>query len=77
MDSYLAIYTLYFNPTDYPDKYVIRRFLIMPEVSYPVPDENVLIVAATRELAEEHIHKSLVWMPRHKDDDEKILGTWM
>lgn len=43
----LYIYTVYSNPADFPDKYVVRRFLITP--GKPIPDQEPLIVCGDLE----------------------------
>lgn len=73
----LEMYTLYFNPSDYPGKFVIRRFIIEVGNPQPVADPKLLVVAETRELAEEVIPKWMVFLSRNEEDDKVILGTYI
>jgi hypothetical protein len=71
MNSQLEIYVLYFNASDYPNKYVVRRWLGQ------TPDDNVLCVEDTLKDARSKIPKDKVMLQRNEIDDPVIVETWI
>ncbi len=65
----MEIFTIYYNPTDYPGKYVARRF-------NPGPDPEPLAVGSLEEVRAA-VPKGLVFMPRFPLDDPCIVETWL
>ena len=69
MTTGLHIYTIYKNPSDYPDKYVVRLFVnsVATDIHslHDTPDE------ARAPL------RGLYCMDRHASDDPVIVETWL
>ncbi|MCK5629788.1 MAG: hypothetical protein KAI26_04175 [Nanoarchaeota archaeon] len=67
----LINYTLYFNPKDFPEKYVIRKFYGEDSTSeYYVFDS----------IEEVNKHPSVInmyWIPRMQEDEAQIVGVWI
>ncbi len=81
MADYLAIYTIYDHPTDYPDYYVCRKHLIegKPEGGYTVNPESELYLKSK---SIENIrftleNEKLFCLGREPDDDPVILESWI
>jgi hypothetical protein len=68
----LEIFTVYFDPSDFPGMYVVRR-----HVTGVGPDAEPLIVTDTLQIARNAIPAYLVPMDRHPQDDPCILETWL
>ena len=71
----LEIFTIYFNPIDFPGKYVVRRFQI--ERAGPIADAEPLIVCDTLDEARNAIPDGLYCMPRQERDDPQIVENWL
>jgi hypothetical protein len=71
----LSLWTIYFNPSDYPGLYVTRRFDII-RGSGPEPDETVFI-GATLEGARRAIPTGATNVGREPDDEPQIVETWL
>ncbi len=70
----MILFTVYKHPTDYPGKWVVRRFLGM------VPDEKPTLLGDSlaevqHELLELHPH--LYLLDRRPEDDPVIVETWV
>jgi hypothetical protein len=72
--SVLVQHIVYFNPSDYPGKYVIRKVFI--EDGKIRLDKNEIYVTSYA-LVKEFIPKGLVRISRHPDDDPVIVETWI
>ena len=72
----LGIWTVYDNPTDYPDKFVARRFDCDADGAKPsgsiivAPDLDTL-----RDILAFEMH--LICLARSPEDDAKIIETWL
>ena len=73
----LYMYTVYRNPSDYPDKFVFRRFKC--ECGKPLPDLSPLLVTDSYDNVLDFIEKigPLHCIPRQPEDDPVILETWI
>jgi hypothetical protein len=76
MNHHLRMYVLYHNPTDYPDKWVLRRWTIKP--GGPVADYDPMAVEDSREKAV----TCLEWMDlyriaRDPRDQDQIKEIWL
>ena len=72
----LAIWTVYKNPTDYPGKFVARRFDI--DADGPKPSASVIIapnLKTLRSILAFEMH--LICMPRNEGDEPQIVETWL
>src|SRR3982751_60272 len=71
-------FVVYANPKDYPDKYVIRRWTVYPDIDAPVPDLKPLLIADTLQECRDLLN-TYGRMPigRMEDDDPAIVGIWV
>jgi hypothetical protein len=67
----LSLWTIYDHPTDYPDNFVAREFLL------DKPTDNVLIANSLEQLREAFRRAGLCCITRHPSDDAKIVETWL
>jgi len=77
-DAVLHTYTIY-SPTtrDYPGKWVVRRWDIIPGHSKPVPWLELIAKADSLEEARSALPEGLFLMPRADEDDPVIYETWI
>jgi hypothetical protein len=72
--SVLVQHIVYFNPSDCPGKYVIRKVLIDDGKFHM---EKAAIILDSYAQVREFIPDGLVRMSRHQDDDPVIVETWI
>ncbi len=72
----MEMFTVYWNPKDYPNKFVVRRWLVSDKEPEPVPMELVA-VASTLEEIRSKIPGSLHCLRRFKEDDPAIVEVWL
>lgn len=69
-------WVIFFNPTDYPGKYVLRRFQVGPGTVTPEAEPDG--VFETLEDAREVFRGStLVRIERDPNDEPQIVETWL
>jgi len=73
----METFTIYFNPTDYPFKWVVRRFTIDKSNIDPIPDTEPLIVCDLFEDARSVIPNGLICFNRNENDEPQIVETWL
>lgn len=72
------LYCVYDHPKDYPDDYVLRRFVVKPDLLDPVPDEEpILVVRLLTTIQEWAMVRGLHFIPRSPQDDACIIGTYV
>jgi hypothetical protein len=71
----LETFTVYFDPTDYPKKWIVRRFVIGK--SGPIPDAEPLIVCDLLEDVRSVIPVGLICFSRNEHDEPQIVETWL
>ena len=72
----LAMWTVYDNPTDYPGKFVARRFDVDGEG--PKPSSSVIIMDDLDKLRDVLCYElHLTCLCRNEEDDPKIVETWL
>jgi hypothetical protein len=71
----LETYTIYHDPTDYPGRYVVRRFVVA--AGHPIPDLTPIIVTTSRLEARNAIPRGLTCFPRDPTDEPAIVETWL
>lgn len=76
-DVVISQYVVYFNPSDYPGKFVVRRFDILRRIPEPVPAKEPLIVTDDLERARCAVPFGLHRLPRFAGDDANILEVWI
>lgn len=69
------MWTVYFSPTDFPGKWVVRQSWIWPGGQIQQA-ENPAIVAKSLAEARKVIPKGLVRTDRHAEDDIVIIEVW-
>jgi hypothetical protein len=73
----MSTYTIYFSPSDWPGKYVARRFQLV--AGEPQPRE-LMAVEATLEACRAVVRQGrpgLVRMVRDPSDEAQIVETWL
>lgn len=80
MSDVLYTWTVYEDPSDYPGKYVVRRFTIhRPDEAdrVIVEDPEPMIVTDLLDKAREVIPAGAYCLGRHPDDDPAIYEVWV
>lgn len=67
----LYIYTMYYDPADYPGKFVVRRF------QYDQPDPDPMVVSDTYTGAKAVIPQGCVKFQPDPQDEPQILEIWL
>lgn len=85
----LTVWVIYFNPTDYPGKYVLRAHDVFAGNPEPVIRPTCVVRSSLEEARaacptfQMHEHDGrtyateLVRMERHPSDDPTIVETWI
>jgi hypothetical protein len=71
----MITYTIYENPTDYPGKFVLKRFTVKD--FNPVPDKQPIAVVDDLEAARAELPEGLINYGRHEKDEKQIVETWI
>lgn len=72
----LTIYVIYKNPSDYPDKFVVRKWTTCGGCGEPVPDEDPIIVTDDVQAARDTMPKGLGAFAPQEGDAPCILEVW-
>jgi hypothetical protein len=70
-------YAIYYNPKDYPGKYVVRRWAIQEGNPEPVPDKDPMAVVDGLSEARKAVPAGLVRIQPHPEDDPVIVESWI
>jgi len=74
----LVIHTIYFNPKDFPYRYVVRAWTVREGEGEAVPDPRPLVVADSLEEARAAVPPgSDHLLRRERDDDPCIVESWI
>ena len=73
----LAMWTIYDHPTDYPNHFVARKYIIVDGMRNPTATPEVRLEAHLYVLREYFAGLGLMCVPRWEEDDAKIVETWM
>lgn len=73
--SDLALFAVYEHPLDFPDAFVVRRFMV--GTRGVVPDPQPHAVAVTLEAARAALPDGLYRFDRLDDDEPQIVETWL
>lgn len=74
----LVMFTIYWNPIDYPGMYAVRRWRAIADNPEPVPDPEPCYVGDWLAEARNAIpHEANYCMHRSPDDDPSIVETWL
>jgi hypothetical protein len=71
----LSQWVIYDHPSDFPDCFVIRRWVI--EATGPVKTADILWSTSLETLRDEMQRRGLYCLPRFEEDDPKIVEVWM
>lgn len=74
-DTGLVMWTVYARPSDFPDDYVARKWVV--DASGVVKTENLRIATSLEMIREDMRGMGLTQMPRHPSDDPVIVETWI
>ncbi len=73
----LHIYTIYDHPSDFPNSFVVKRWVDFAGGT-PVQDEEFLITSLDLESCRDIMHaKGLYNLGRDNTDDHTIIETWI
>lgn len=67
----MEIFTIYKNPLDYPDSFVLRRFKLN------VPDTDPVLVCSTLTAARAAVPDDKTYFPRDKSDHYCVVESWI
>lgn len=68
--SLMPIITVYFNPSDFPDKYVGRLWNMNQSTPYAIVKDSL-------EEVREQIPENMIRLERSTQDDPVIVETWI
>jgi hypothetical protein len=72
----LAMWTVYKNPSDYPGKFVARRFDV--DASGPKPSASIIVMDDLEKLRDVlEFELGLVKLMRSPGDEPQIVETWL
>ena len=72
--SAVFLYTVYKHPTDFPDKWAMRAFIVSAKAINP---SSTVITGDSLEEIRSHLPRGLTRMDRHPEDDPIIYETWI
>ena len=67
----LVCYAIYEKPLDYPESFVVRRWVGM------TPDQHPTAVVPTLTAARQQVPDGLICLPRYRSDDPVIVEVWI
>jgi len=73
--QYLSMFTIYAHPKDYPDKFVVREFVIKPTGAEP--SQYADVYDTLDDAREPLIRRGLVCLTRQPGDEPQIVETWL
>jgi len=73
---FMSVWVVYFNPRDFPGRFVARRHDILHDKPDPVASSEHFVRNTLREVRET-IPLGLICMNRSPGDDAKIVETWI
>jgi hypothetical protein len=72
----LEIWTVCFNPSDFPGKYTCRRSTVMGKGETKV-DPDCYVAERLITIRREMMRRGLLRMPRNEEDDPVIVECWL
>jgi hypothetical protein len=73
----MPVYTVYYNPSDFPGQYVVRRFFIEGGNREPQADRTPLYVGDSLERARSMIPHGMYCFSADDGDDAAVIESWM
>jgi hypothetical protein len=75
-DVVLTIWTIYFNPKDFPGRWVTRNFLIVRGTPAPVAGNNIFL-SDSLQAARSVIPDDMTCLGRQDEDEPQIVESWI
>ena len=75
MKKEMVMWTIYDHPSDYPNSFVLREWLVLPDGQQPTG--IVIRCDVIEPLRKQMLEAGLVCIPRSVDDDPKIVESWI
>lgn len=75
-NPFMSLWTIYFNPRDFPGKYVARRHDIFRGEKGPQASHEHFVADSLDEIRD-RLPMGLVCLSRSDDDEPQILETWL
>jgi hypothetical protein len=75
MGKNLSMYVVYFDPSDYPGRYVVRQWEVGPRSTAHCSEP--LIVCDTLQQAQDAVPSGLVRLARDPLDEKQIQEVWV
>lgn len=72
----LTVWVVYFNPRDYPGKFVLRGQDVFPGQDEPVPQTGCLVRDTIEDIRQPLEERGLYREPRQPQDDPAIVEVW-
>lgn len=72
----LPMYVVFYHTTDYPNRFVVRKFILAPKVNRPLSTDWAHVCDTYQEI-EKHLPPGLVRFPREEEDEPTIVETWV
>lgn len=72
----LGIWTIYDHPTDFPDYFIARKWIIGGKIDEPQATDEILMDKDLDQLRAK-LPVGLYCMPRNAMDDSVIIETWV
>jgi hypothetical protein len=73
----LEMFVVYDHPRDYPDHFVVRRWIIGAQPGEPLSDDGWLYIADTLEQIRNYIPPHCVRLERDPNDEPQIVESWI
>lgn len=73
----LSTWTIFFNPSDAPGRFVVRRFDVVQDQPEPVPTQHASVHPTLTAARDAVPPQAGVCFTRSPGDDPTIVETWM
>lgn len=70
----MIFYAIYYNPIEFPNRFVTRPWLVEGEDVRP---QSLLAVCDTLEAARAVLPNERIWIDRQPEDDISLVETWI
>jgi hypothetical protein len=75
MNNELPMWVIYWNPTDFPHRYVVRRWSVA--AGSALADDDPVAVVKTLDEARRCVPDGLVRLDRAEADQRQIVEVWL
>lgn len=73
--QHLEMWTVYDHPTDWPDGYIARKWVILP--TGPHATDECIVATGVSAIRNRFEEMGLVKLARSPEDDPSIMETWV